>query len=495
MRSAIYFLIGFMVVSSVFLLWGISTAATFPEDAVCEESWNYKGDTTDYGSPAVWASQGWEASNGMYRPVGNELTQRMRYESVYTYWIDDQGNKYTTGIYPATKQNADVSNVPGTTVSGTLTAHVSSNPISEWECPVPECEEGISLGGKTVASGLAPTSMCIDQCEYVSDNIDPITLSYKNEQDEWVTDFYGVISTGEPCPAESVGATNDPTAEQPPEMVGAPYPLTKDAEGNITGDNDRDGIPNSIDSDIDGDGTSNADDQDVDGDGEPNISDNDVDSDGVSNGGQDGMATNPRTYIFNNPSNDPTGAAADPDVDGDGDANGWDPDVDGDGYPNSNDADIDGDGIANGPDIDSDGDGQLDGIDSDSDGDGILDENDPDPDGSSNDQPEEYGEATIPELPGTPEGEGSDFTFQPLIDVKDEMLSKAPFNVVSDMTEAFTQLQTSAVTPNFTVDLGMVEAEFDFTWMDSTASMFRSVLSFFMYLFTGVMIVRVFMER
>ena len=74
---------------------------------------------------------------------------------------------------------------------------------------------------------------------------------------------------------------------------------------------------------------------------------------------------------------------ADPDVDGNGIANGNDSDVDGDGIPNGSDPDIDGDGVPNGQDWDADGDGIPNGSDIDADGDGLTGADDPDGDGST----------------------------------------------------------------------------------------------------------------
>lgn len=478
MKNALYFLLSFLTVA-ILMVSCTDADAAWPGDCSviaqsCTAGWNvnyWKNVPTIDGS-GNFSDQDW--IYGSYANRYNCQFHSLYYEN--GQWNQQSYKQWYVTSPPGWPENSEVIALEG--------------------CPQPECTGGIVLGGQTDVPGLGVEFACIDECEYVPTDIDPITISRKNENDEWITEYYGMVSTGENCVAGSEESTNDPDAEQPPEMVGAPYPLTRDeATGDITGDNDKDGIPNSVDADIDGDGTPNADDPDVDGDGVPNGVDKDVDSDGVSNGGQDGFATNPRVYIFPAATQDPSGASSDPDVDGDGDMNGWDPDVDGDGHPNGSDADIDGDGIPNGPDVDSDGDGQLDGIDSDSDGDGLLDENDPDPDGSNNTEPEEIGEATLPELPGTPDGEGIELTFQPLLDVRSELMSKAPFNTVSQLTGGFSKLGVTASAPVFTIDLWITEATIDFGFLDGTATTCRSILSFFMYLFTGVFIVRVFMER
>ena len=139
-----------------------------------------------------------------------------------------------------------------------------------------------------------------------------------------------------------------------------------DGDGDVFGDTDGDGIPDSVEGS-----------DDFDGDGLPNSEDLDSDGDGVGDADEGS----------GDPDDDGIPSYLDDDSDGDGipDAEEGDADTDGDGLVDAIDDDSDGDGLLDaveGTD-DSDGDGTPDYLDSDSDNDGIDDgvEGDGDPDG------------------------------------------------------------------------------------------------------------------
>jgi hypothetical protein len=181
-------------------------------------------------------------------------------------------------------------------------------------------------------------------------------------------------------------------------------------DGNESGDADGDGIGNNTDPDDDDDGltdaadpapldpdvdddtwpdgadncvsVANTDQADLDADSTGDACDTDIDGDGVPNG-SDAFPTDPDE-------------SADGDADGTGDrgdncptsSNPSQADLDGDDVGDACDPDLDGDGVANGQDafptnpnesVDSDGDGIGDHADPDDDGDGLLDTADPAP--------------------------------------------------------------------------------------------------------------------
>lgn len=272
---------------------------------------------------------------------------------------------------------------------------------------------------------------CLDGCE-VSIAYTPegqgnnVCGTVKNSNDVWVTfgsGYYtgnqcgpGTGDAGEPqqpkpcseyqeqCESMCLGQVSqyecpsDSTGEgRVCECVGEVPPLIDLGDGSgWQPDTDKDGEPNGTDNDIDNDGKSNGSDDDTDGDGKTNKNDSDNDNDGTSNGGNKGWGAN---------RGNPTGLGADPDVDGDGNENGYDDDIDGDGISNGNDPGIDGDGVPNHLDQDADGDGIPNGEDSDADGDGVPNGDDTDSIGVTSSTGDSDGDGVNE---GSGEGNGED---------------------------------------------------------------------------------------
>ncbi len=94
--------------------------------------------------------------------------------------------------------------------------------------------------------------------------------------------------------------------------------------------------------------------------------------------------------------------------------------------------------------------------------------------------------------PGITNPQPSTLNFQPLTDLKNTMMGKFPFVLVSYLSDLMTPLVASPVTPHFDVDLGIVQKTISLSAFDGFASIIRSIMAFLLYILSVLFCIRLF---
>lgn len=87
--------------------------------------------------------------------------------------------------------------------------------------------------------------------------------------------------------------------------------------------------------------------------------------------------------------------------------------------------------------------------------------------------------------PGLDARDIAEIDFSPITNLSTEFSSVFPFGLITSIASGFGGLDSSPITPSFTIDLGLTQKEVNFSSFDSFASIIRSILSFLMYGLTG----------
>jgi hypothetical protein len=83
-------------------------------------------------------------------------------------------------------------------------------------------------------------------------------------------------------------------------------------------------------------------------------------------------------------------------------------------------------------------------------------------------------------------------SFRPIIDAKNLTLSKIPFSWLSSISTSLSSLVATPQSPVFIIDLGIIEQEINLSFLDSFAESCRSIISFFMYLATIFLLIKIY---